>query len=306
MSNDNTINTINQETYRYSQSEGLLQIDDAIKIYKRGKIEVVALRGLSCDFRAGEITVIMGPSGCGKTTLLNMIGGLDRLNSGKIIVNGEDIAQYTDYQVEQYRRSKIGFVFQFMNLIPELTAEENILLPLELSKTLTPQTAQFVESLLEIVGLTARKTHRPDELSGGEQQRVSVAAALANNPDIILCDEPTGELDTDSKQVIMTLLRSVIEQFPGKTMIIVSHDPELKAIADRMYYIRDGAISHKFSKEDLRELNGETQGVDGSGLSTYRPVDSNRVKEMALLELREVEHFVSEKIDKIEKKLHPV
>ncbi len=299
-------NTTNRETYKYTQSEGLLQIDDAIKIYKRGKIEVVALRGLTCDFKAGEITVIMGPSGCGKTTLLNMIGGLDRLNSGKIIVNGEDIAQYTDNQVEQYRRKKIGFVFQFMNLIPELTAEENILLPLELSKTLTPQTAQFVDSLLEIVGLTDRKTHRPDELSGGEQQRVSIAAALANNPDIILCDEPTGELDTDSKRVIMALLRSVIEQFPGKTMIIVSHDSELKEIADRMYYIRDGAISHKFSKEDLRELNGETQGEDGLPSSTYRPIDSNRVKEMALLELREVDHYVRDKIEKIEKKLHPV
>ncbi|MHA1520123.1 MAG: ABC transporter ATP-binding protein [Promethearchaeota archaeon] len=306
MNNYNTdhIEYQDNNTYINPQAGGLLQIDDAIKIYKRGKIEVVALRGLTCDFKAGEITVIMGPSGCGKTTLLNMIGGLDRLNSGKIIVNGEDIAQYNDYQVEQYRRKKIGFVFQFMNLIPELTAEENILLPLELSGKLTSEKIQFVHSLLEIVGLTDRKTHRPDELSGGEQQRVSVAAALANNPDIILCDEPTGELDTDSKQVIMELLRSVIEQFPGKTMIIVSHDPELKAIADRMYYIRDGMISHKFSKEDLRELNGESQTDDG--LSTFRPVDLNRVNEMALLELREVDYFIREKIEKIEKKLHPM
>lgn len=304
MSDDNT-NTVNEMTYVGNQpSSGLIQIDDAIKIYKRGKIEVVALRGLSCDFQAGEITVIMGPSGCGKTTLLNMIGGLDRLTSGKIIVNGEDIAQFTDKEIEHYRRKKVGFVFQFMNLIPELTAEENILLPLELSRTINDNSRKFVNSLLEIVGLAERKTHRPDELSGGEQQRVSVAAALANNPDIILCDEPTGELDTDSKRVIMELLRSVIERFPGKTMIIVTHDPELKAIADRMYYIRDGTISHKFSKAELEELNGESQSDDE--LATYKQVDSTRVKEMALLELREVDHFVREKIEKIEKRLHPV
>ncbi|MCF2139456.1 MAG: ABC transporter ATP-binding protein [Candidatus Lokiarchaeota archaeon] len=292
-------------TYALAQQSGSIQIDDAIKIYKRGKIEVVALRGLTCEFKAGEITVIMGPSGCGKTTLLNVIGGLDRLTSGRIFVNGVDIAQYTDREMEQYRRKKIGFVFQFMNLIPELTAEENILLPLELSKTLNKASKEFVNSLLDIVGLSERKTHRPDELSGGEQQRVSIAAALANNPDIILCDEPTGELDTASKRIIMELLHSVIKKFPEKTMIIVSHDPELKAIADRLYYIRDGAISHKFSKEELQALkkqSGEEQNIDFSMQSS----DPSRAHEVALLELREIDHYVREKIDKIEKKLHPM
>ncbi|WP_457557082.1 ABC transporter ATP-binding protein [Candidatus Harpocratesius sp.] len=292
-------------TYVPAQQSGLIQIDDAIKIYKRGKIEVVALRGLTCEFKAGEITVIMGPSGCGKTTLLNVIGGLDRLTSGRIFVNGVDIAQYTDKEMEQYRRKKIGFVFQFMNLIPELTAEENILLPLELSKTLNKASKEFVNSLLDIVGLSERKTHRPDELSGGEQQRVSIAAALANNPDIILCDEPTGELDTASKRIIMELLHSVIKKFPEKTMIIVSHDPELKAIADRLYYIRDGAISHKFSKEELQTFKrqpGEEENIDFSMQSS----DPNRSHEVALLELREIDHYVREKIEKIEKKLHPM
>lgn len=292
-------------TYKPPAEERKIIIDDAIKIYKRGKIEVVALRGLSCEFKAGEITVIMGPSGCGKTTLLNVIGGLDRLSSGRIIVNGTDIAQFNDKEMEKYRREKIGFVFQFLNLIPELTAEENILLPLELTHSLTKSSREFVNSLLEIVGLGERKTHRPDELSGGEQQRVSIAAALANNPEIILCDEPTGELDTASKHVIMDLLRSVIERFPDKTMIIVSHDPDLKAIADRLYYIRDGAISHKFSKEELQTLKSQQEG-QGYGEFSSQTSDPRQAHELALLELREVDHYVKEKIEKIEKKIHPM
>ena len=276
-----------------------IKIDDAIKIYKRGKIEVVALRGLNCEFNQGEITVIMGPSGCGKTTLLNMIGGLDRLNSGKILVDGQNICHFTDKELEKYRRNKIGFIFQFLNLIPELTAEENILLPLELSGNLTKERREFIKELLKIVGLEDRVTHRPDELSGGEQQRISVAAALANNPEIILCDEPTGELDSQSKNVVMGLLRSVIERFPEKAIIIVSHDPELKQIADRMYYIRDGVISHHFSKEELKELKNKSS--EDPDFSTQDP---NRAQEIALLELRELSHIINEKIKKIDKNLH--
>ncbi|UYP45463.1 Vitamin B12 import ATP-binding protein BtuD [Candidatus Lokiarchaeum ossiferum] len=286
-----------------SQTEKIL-IDDAIKIYKRGKIEVVALRGLSCEFRPGEITVIMGPSGCGKTTLLNMIGGLDRLNSGKIFVDGEDIAQFSDTEVEKYRRQKIGFVFQFMNLIPELNALENITLPLELSGTLTKERKNFINELLQIVGLEDRKNHRPDELSGGEQQRISIAAALANDPEIVLCDEPTGELDSQSKKVIMDLLRSVIEKFPEKTMIIVSHDPELKAIADNMLYIRDGNISHTFTKE---EIIASQQSKDSESSSkTYFPSNPNEANEKVLLELRELNHIILDRINQIEKKMHPI
>ncbi len=281
-----------------------IRIDDAIKIYKRGKIEVVALRGLSCAFNPGEITVIMGPSGCGKTTLLNMIGGLDRLNSGKVIVDGADIAQFSDSEVEKYRRKKIGFVFQFMNLIPELNAYENITLPLELSGTLTKERKAFIDELLQIVGLEDRKTHRPDELSGGEQQRISVAAALANDPEIILCDEPTGELDSQSKKVIMELLRSVIEKFPEKTMVIVSHDPDLKAIADHMLYIRDGNISHTFTKEELVSASQSNEG--SSDISGYSPSNPNEVNERVLMELREINHIIMAKINQIEKTMHPV
>ncbi|MHA1746703.1 MAG: ABC transporter ATP-binding protein [Promethearchaeota archaeon] len=281
-------------------------IDDAIKIYKRGKIEVVALRGLNCTFNRGEITVIMGPSGCGKTTLLNMVGGLDRINSGKIIVDGQDIAQFTDIELERYRREKVGFVFQFMNLIPELTAEENITLPLELAGNLSKEKRVFVRELLHIVGLEDRSTHRPDELSGGEQQRVSLAAALSNDPEIILCDEPTGELDSASKKVIMDLLRSIMDRFPHKSMIIVSHDSELKQIADQMYYIRDGSISHRFSKEELHALQETDEEMTEGGIRTYRPTSEVEASQRALLELRELNHIIAEKIIKIEKKTHPV
>jgi len=300
-----TNNKLNNNTYipKISSSEYESQpkiiIDDGIKIYKRGKIEVVALRGLNCTFNKGEITVIMGPSGCGKTTLLNLIGGLDRLNSGNIIVDGQNICHLSDTELEKYRRNKIGFVFQFLNLIPELTAEENILLPLELSGTLTKERREFVKELLNIVGLEDRKVHRPDELSGGEQQRISVAAALANNPDIVLCDEPTGELDSQSKNVVFGLLRSIIERFPEKAIIIVSHEPDLKQIADKMYYIRDGAISHQFSKKELEDLKKTS-----SDQTDFKSLDSNRGKEIALLELREISHIIDEKIKKIDKDLH--
>lgn len=280
-----------------------IYLDDLIKIYKRGKIEVVALRGLSCEFKAGEITVVMGPSGCGKTTLLNMIGGLDRVNSGKIIIDGFDIAQFSNKQLEEYRRHKVGIVFQFLNLIPELTAEENIYLPLELAGMLGKPQKQFIQELLGIVGLESRKTHRPDELSGGEQQRIGIAAALANNPEIILCDEPTGELDTQSKKVVMQLLRSIIERFPNKVMIIVTHDATLKEIADRMYYIRDGEISYKFDREELQAA--KEAGSSPKGMSEMENLNEDEIHRRVLFELREIDHIVKERMEKIEKKIHP-
>ena len=283
-----------------------IRIDDTIKIYKRGKIEVVALRGLTCDFFPGEISVIMGPSGCGKSTLLNMLGGLDRVNSGKIWVadrkgQNYDITKLPDNELEKYRSQNVGFLFQFLNLIPELSAIENVMLPMELAGTLTEEKKKYVEELLDFVGLADRKHHRPDEMSGGEQQRVALAAALANDPEIILCDEPTGELDSDSKANIMDLLRKMVDKYPQKTMIIVTHDADLKRIADRMYYIRDGKISHKFTKEELRQL----QEMPGEEVAVGAP-SKRHSKELALLELREVAHIVGDKIEKIEKELHPM
>jgi putative ABC transport system ATP-binding protein len=284
-----------------------IRVDDAIKIYKRGKIEVVALRGLTCDFYPGEITVIMGPSGCGKSTLLNMLGGLDRINSGRIFYQKfgsnqvDDISKLTDVQLEEFRSRNVGFLFQFLNLVAELTAIENVLLPMELNGTLTPERRKYVEDLFGFVGLKERMHHRPDELSGGEQQRVALAAALAANPEIILCDEPTGELDSESKSIILELLQKMIRSYPEKSIIIVTHDPELRQIADRMYYIRDGKISHTFTKEELEQLRqsenaGPLQDTQARG----------NAKQVALLELRELAHILSDKINKIEKELHPM
>jgi putative ABC transport system ATP-binding protein len=269
----------------------------------QGKIEVVALSGLTCDFNLGEITVIMGPSGCGKTTLLNMIGGLDTLDSGNIFIGDKDITQLTSKKVEMYRKDLIGFVFQFSSLISELTAQENIELPITLTSGMSPKKKQYISELLDIVDLTDRKNHRPDELSGGEQQRVGVAAALANDPDIILCDEPTGELDSLTKVKIMNLLRDVIMQYPNKAMVIVSHDPDMRQIADKLYYIRDGKISHKISNAELEKIKSSASPLGGSN-TTSSPGHVD-LKEF-LIELREIEHLVKSKIDKVEHQLHPL
>jgi putative ABC transport system ATP-binding protein len=180
---------------------------------------------------------------------------------------------------------------------------ENIALPLELAGTLTKERKDNIDKLLELVGLTNRKHHRPDQLSGGEQQRIGVAAALANDPEIILCDEPTGELDSESKYLVMDLLKKIVKEFPNKTMIIVTHDAELKKIADRMYYIRDGRISYRFNKEELESIQTDEKGAGAQDLGVG---SQRRIKEQVLVELREVNQLVKEKIDKIEKELHPI
>lgn len=273
-----------------------IEIDDCIKIYKRGKIEVVALRGLTCKFHPGEITVIMGPSGCGKTTLLNLIGGLDRPTSGKIIVDGKDICKLSEKEIEKYRRNKIGYVFQFMNLIPELDARENIALPMLLTGKSSQERNLRVNEMLKMVRLENRGHHKPDEMSGGEQQRIAIAAAFSNNPGIILCDEPTGELDSDSKYMIMALLRAIISKFRDKIIIIVTHDTELNKVADRLYYIRDGVISHEMTREDILK---QTQASDTS--QTGENAEKLMTSEKFIRELRELEFIIKKKIENLEK-----
>ena len=276
----------------------LVKCEDVIKIYKRGKVEVVALRGLYAEFYAGEITLIMGPSGCGKTTLLNILGGLDTLTSGRVFLNDLNIASLPPKDLELYRRQNIGFIFQFLNLIPELTAEENVKLPAELSgKKVDPA---FIAEIFDVIGLSDRMHHRPEEMSGGEQQRVAIACALANNPKILLCDEPTGELDTQSKYNVMNLLQTIVRKYPDKAIIIVSHDPELRKIADRMYYIRDGKISHKFTPEEMEKIRKES---DEESFTTGKAGGSSQE---LLTELLEIDHFIKEKIEKISKKMHPL
>ena len=221
----------------------IISIQNLIKIYKRGEIETSALRSLTVDFFPGEISVIMGPSGCGKTTLLNILGGIITFDAGKVIVDGLDIAKLTEEELDEYRLNKVGYVFQFFNLIPELTAGDNIALQMELKNLEKIHISEEVIRVLELVDLLDKKDNYPNELSGGEQQRIAIASGIAGNQKILLCDEPTGELDSKSKRQVMKLVKNIMNQFPEKSILIVTHDQEIKNIADRLYQIKDGQIA---------------------------------------------------------------
>lgn len=217
-------------------------VKDLIKVYKTGKSEVIALRGLDCTIKQGEILAIMGPSGCGKTTLLNIIGGLDRPTAGSIMMDGENLVDLTDAQLVNHRRERVGIVFQFFNLVPTLTARENIELPMRLAGKNGKFMKERAGMLLKLIDMEARAPHKPDELSGGEQQRIGLAAALANDPPIILADEPTGELDTATGQQILHLFQRLRDEFK-KTVVIVTHDERIGQIADTVMHIVDGKIT---------------------------------------------------------------
>jgi len=211
------------------------------KVYRRGKVDVPALNDVNLQVLAGEIVGIMGPSGSGKTTLLNLIGGLDKPTRGKIFVDGVDITTLGERELADYRLRKVGFVFQFYNLIPTLTALENVEVPLALLGVPKAERRERALNLLRMVGLEARADHKPDELSGGEQQRVAIARALANNPSIVLADEPTGDLDSKSALSLMKLVKDLNER-NGQTFIIVTHDPIVAERCTKIYTIRDGRI----------------------------------------------------------------
>ncbi|TDA33455.1 MAG: hypothetical protein DSO02_02755 [Hadesarchaea archaeon] len=211
------------------------------KVYQLGKVKVPALRGVTVKFFRGEMTVIMGPSGSGKTTLLNLIGTFDRPTSGRIYIDGHDLTKMSERELTRLRREKIGFVFQFYNLIPVLTAFENVELPMLISGKPKEERRRRTEELLELVGLSHRAHHRPDELSGGEQQRVAIARALANRPSILLADEPTGDLDTKTGKEVVEALRKAAKE-EGVAVIVVTHDPVVASMADRTLKIRDGRI----------------------------------------------------------------
>lgn len=227
----------------------MLEIKNLSKIYTRGEIKVNALNNFSAKFKPGEISLIIGPSGCGKTTLLNILAGITDRSSGNMILNGKDLLSFSEKDWDDYRLNYLGYIAQFFNLLPELTAEENISFPLKLKKKKAKEITIIVEKYLKLVGLTDRSNHYPSELSGGEQQRIAIAMALAKNPEILICDEPTGELDSVSKKEIMRLFRTIIKEFPEKIIIIVSHDPNMRYIADRIFYIKDGKISYIESPE---------------------------------------------------------
>ncbi|MCR5292053.1 MAG: ABC transporter ATP-binding protein [Eubacterium sp.] len=206
------------------------------KIYQSGDVKVEALRDVSFDIEQGEMCVIVGQSGAGKTTLLNILGGMDHLTKGKVYLDGNEVSSYNKRQLATYRRRDVGFVFQFYNLIPNLTAIENIEIATQLSKDpLNP------EEVLASVGLAERRNNFPAQLSGGEQQRVSIARALAKNPKLLLCDEPTGALDYETGKAILKLLQDMSRK-NGMTVIIITHNSALTAMADRIIKVRSGRI----------------------------------------------------------------
>jgi putative ABC transport system ATP-binding protein len=219
----------------------MIRCFDVCKVYKQGENEITALAGVSLDIDQGAFAVIMGPSGSGKSTLLHLIGGLDRPSSGDLLVDGRLIGQMADDQVTLFRRNKIGFVFQFFNLLPTLTAMENVLLPLLLDGRSKAGSEQRAQTLLDKVGLAARKNHLPEELSGGEIQRVAVARALAFAPPILLADEPTGNLDSKNGTAILSLLRQISRE-ERCTVVMVTHSEEAAGFGDRRIYLRDGRV----------------------------------------------------------------
>ncbi len=212
---------------------------DAVKVYGRGEAEVRALDGVSVDFATGRFTAIMGPSGSGKSTLLHAVAGLDTLTSGAVLIGETELGSLSEKKLTQLRRDRIGFVFQSFNLIPTLTAAENITLPIRLAGR--KPDAEWVDHVVATVGLGHRLGHRPSELSGGQQQRVAVARALAGRPEIILADEPTGNLDSRTGAEILAFMRSAVREL-GQTIVMVTHDPVAASYADRAVFLADGRI----------------------------------------------------------------
>jgi putative ABC transport system ATP-binding protein len=214
---------------------------DVTRRYGEGDAAVDALAGVSTAFDRGRFTAIMGPSGSGKSTLMHILAGLDRPTSGSVALDGVEITGLDEAELTRLRRDKLGFVFQFFNLLPVLTAEENIVLPLSIAGR-RPDSS-WLEQLIRTVGLEDRRTHRPAELSGGQQQRVAVARALVSKPAVVFADEPTGNLDSKSSQDVLRLLRQAVDEF-GQTVIMVSHDPAAASHADRLITLRDGRLVH--------------------------------------------------------------
>lgn len=217
--------------------DGFVALKNVKKIYQMGEVQIMAAAGIDFEIRRGEFAVVVGPSGAGKTTVLNILGGMDTATEGEVLVDGEDIARYSPRQLTAYRRNDIGFVFQFYNLVPNLTALENVELALQICKD--PMDA---ETVMKEVGLGDRMKNFPAQLSGGEQQRVSIARALAKNPKLLLCDEPTGALDYQTGKAILQLLQDTGRK-TGMTIIIITHNSALTSMADRVIRVKNGTVS---------------------------------------------------------------
>ena len=220
-----------------TQDGVLFRVEGLRKEYTMGEVIVSALRGIDLEIYRGEFLTIIGPSGSGKSTLLNIIGGIDTPTGGKVFFDKQDLSDFSEHRLTQYRRHHIGFVFQFYNLIPNLTARENVEMATEISHQ--PLDAQRA---LELVGLAERSDHFPSQLSGGEQQRVAIARAVAKQPEILLCDEPTGSLDYSTGKVVLALLRE-INLKTGTTVVVITHNAAVGGMADRMVRLRDGRVA---------------------------------------------------------------
>ena len=237
-----------EKTREVPRLEAYVRLENVTKVYDTGGVSVTALKDVSFSMDEGEICVIVGQSGAGKTTLLNILGGMDTLTSGKVWLGGEEISAYNKRQLTRYRREDVGFVFQFYNLIPNLTALENVEMATELAK------APFAAAqVLEDVGLGERKANFPAQLSGGEQQRVAIARALAKNPKLLLCDEPTGALDDATGKTVLKLLQDLSRK-KGMTVVIITHNSAITEMADRVVRVRSGAIASVHVNENAKPI----------------------------------------------------
>jgi putative ABC transport system ATP-binding protein len=239
---------MNPKDWRKVMAE-ILETQGLSKQYQMGEVTVDALCGVDFQVRQGEFVAIMGPSGSGKSTLLHLLGGLDTPSDGEVTLGGRKLAHMSDDEVTIIRRRQVGFVFQFYNLLPTLSAAENVALPLLIDGKRLGDYAAWVDELLDLVGLGGRRDHRPDQLSGGEQQRVAIARALVTEPMIVLADEPTGNLDSKSGKEVLGLLRRACDE-KGQTIVMVTHDPYAASFAERVVFLRDGQMVHQLKGGD--------------------------------------------------------
>ena len=238
----------------------VLSASNLHKQYELGEYKINALSGVDFKVQEGEFVAIMGPSGSGKSTLLHLLGGLDNPTEGDIILAGQLFSKLPDNQITLARRRNIGFVFQFFNLLPTLSAEENILLPVLIDGKRPQEYQERVNNLLNLIGLENRSDHKPDQLSGGEQQRIAVARALITEPAILLADEPTGNLDTKTGKVIMSLLRRSSDEL-GQTIVVVTHDPRAAGYADRVVFLRDGKEQENLIFDASENLSAKVRKI---------------------------------------------
>src|SRR5215210_3398574 len=248
----------------HTKGDAAVRIEDLEKVYGLGPTVVWALKGISLKFRTGEFTAIMGPSGSGKSTLLHVLGALEEPSSGRVFVGKTDLSGLTDKQLTLLRRTRMGFVFQFFNLVPTLSAEENIMLPVLISGEKAAKYADRLDELLALVGLENRRGHRPDELSGGEQQRVAIARALIRHPDVVLADEPTGNLDSTTGAGVLELLREAAARY-GQTVVMVTHDARAAAVADRVVFLADGRVVDEARGPDADEILERVKTLESAG-----------------------------------------